>query len=250
MAEPTRFIIVTIGRTGSTRIRRLLDSHPEITCHGELLGEGLVHLARGDEGLLGRLRREREADPASFLVHRAFVPGGDRAPSRAVGLKVLCGQVVERYPAALERLRSDRDLHVIHLVRRNGLRRFISEWTVGAGLVRHSYSRDDAAPTIEPVRIPVEAVLADLERVEAERTRVEREFGRHPFLEIAYEDTLDDNGPMLRDAQAFLGVDPAPLSCDLRKSLPEDPRATVANLDEIVAALRGTRFGGMVADLA
>ena len=249
MADATRFIIVTIGRTGSTRIRRLLDSHPDITCHGELLGEGLVNLARGDEGLLERLRREREADPGGFLARRGFAPDGTRAPSRAVGLKVLCEQVFDRYPATLGRLRADRDLRVIHLVRRNGLRRFISQWTVGTGLLRHGYSRGEAVPTFEPVRIPVEAVLADLGRVEAERARVEREFAGHPFLEIAYEDSLDERGPAFRDAQAFLGVPPATLACDLRKSLPEDPRATVANLDEIVAALRGTRFGALVADL-
>jgi hypothetical protein len=35
MADATRLIIVTIGRIGSIRTRRRLDSHPEITYHGE-----------------------------------------------------------------------------------------------------------------------------------------------------------------------------------------------------------------------
>lgn len=233
MDAPVRFIIVTIGRTGSTRIRKLLDSHPDVRCHGEVFGESIGQLAQGDAAPLERLVAERAADPGEFLVRRAL-----SAPEvRAVGVKILCNQLFDRHPGLLARLRVERDVRIIHLVRRDGIRRFVSEWCVGAGLVRHSYSVHESAPEVRPIVIPIEAVRADLARVEAERARVVREFSGHPFMELGYEDSLEDNGAAMRRVQEFVGVVPATLSCDLRRVLPEDPRALVANYDEIVAAL-------------
>lgn len=232
---PVRFIIVTIGRTGSTRIRKLLDSHPEVRCHGELFGESIRPHASDDPALLARLLVERETDPGAFLMNRALSSPG----ARAVGVKILCQQLFEAHPGLVERIRVERDVRIVHLVRRDGIRRFISEWFVGTGLVRHSYSADERAPTVEPVAIPVDAVRADLARVAAECARVRREFAGHPYMEIAYEDSLDDDGPTLRGLQEFIGVAPAALRCELRRVLPQDPRALVANYDEIVAATRG-----------
>jgi hypothetical protein len=73
-------------------------------------------------------------------------------------------------------------------------------------------------------------------------------FRDHPCHEVAYEDSLDDNGPAMQGVQAFLGVPPAPLSVPIRKILPDDPRRLIANFDEVAAAVRGTPFEPMLTD--
>lgn len=37
----TRFVVVCAARTGSTMLCHMLNSHPSILCHGEVLGGGL-----------------------------------------------------------------------------------------------------------------------------------------------------------------------------------------------------------------
>lgn len=56
----TRFAIVSMGRTGSTLLVGLLNSHPEIECRGELFGPGAQYSEFS--GLT----------PKEFLEHHAF----------------------------------------------------------------------------------------------------------------------------------------------------------------------------------
>jgi hypothetical protein len=240
----TRFCIVTTGRTGSTRLRLLLDSHPRILCHGELFGENLTTLAAAESEMHRLLVAERAADPAAFLTRRAFAA----ADAGAVGFKILYGQLLTRWPGLLEALRSDRDVRIIHLVRRNGIKRFLSEYFVGTVTHRHLCRQDETPPAVAPVTIPVATLLADLEQVGRHVALIRDLFRDHPCHEVAYEDSLDDNGPAMQGVQAFLGVPPAPLSVPIRKILPDDPRRLIANFDEVAAAVRGTPFEPMLTD--
>lgn len=237
-ADRVRFCIVTTGRTGSTRLRLLLDSHPSIRCHGELFGDNLSTLAAPDSELHGRLVAERMADPAAFLVRRALVSGD----TRAVGFKILYGQLTERWSGLLDALRSDHDIRIVHLVRRNGIKRFLSEYFVGTVTRTHLRYAHEPPPAVEPVTIPVASLLADLEAVSRNVQRMRELFREHPFHEIAYEDSLEDDGPAMRELQSFLGVPPAPLSVPIRKILPDDVRLLIANIDEVAAAVRGTPY--------
>ena len=236
-ARCTRFCILTTGRTGSTRLRLLLDSHPLVRCHGELFGENLSTLAAPGSDAHQALLAERAADPAAFLA-RAFEPGG----ARAAGFKLLYGQLLNRWPGLLDLLQADRSVRIVHLVRRNGIKRFLSEYFVGTVTGRHLCPRDEEPPAVGPVTIPVAALLADLEAVPVQAARIRDLFREHPFHEIAYEDSLDDDGPAMRAVQAFLDVPPAPLSAGIRKILPDDPRLLIANFAEVAAAVRGTPF--------
>lgn len=239
--RPVRFFIVTIGRTGSTRLRLLLDSHPQVRCHGELYGGNLGTLAPADSPLHAELLAERAADPAGFLARRAFAAES----VQAVGLKILRSQLTQ-WTGLLEALRSDAGVRVIHLVRKNGLKRFLSEYFVGTVTRKHLLLPGETPPEVEPVELPVELLLSDLHKVAEQSVEIRSLFAGHPFHELAYEDSLEDNGPALRGVQAFLDVPLAPLSCQIRKVLPDDPKRLVANFAEVSRALAGTPHEWMV----
>src|SRR5215813_14269635 len=68
----TRFIILCAARTGSTMLRHMLNSHPDVRCHGEVMtGRGLDALVRGDRNAdpsaTRALMNRRESDPQGFL---------------------------------------------------------------------------------------------------------------------------------------------------------------------------------------
>lgn len=239
---PTIFFILAAGRTGSTRLRLLLDSHPLTLCHGEVFGENLSTLAEPGSKAHQRLLEERAADPASFARDHIFAAEG----KEAVGFKILYHQLTDAWPGLMDSLAADRDIRVVHLVRRNGLKRFLSEYFVGTVTRKNLILKNEDIPALPLVEIPPAVLLANLDSIEAESERMRGIFREHPVLEIAYEDSLEDNGPALRGVLDFLGLPPAELSVGIKKILPDDPRALVANFDEVAAALRGTRYEWML----
>jgi hypothetical protein len=66
--RPVRFFILAAGRTGSTRLRLLLDSHPHAKCHGELFGENISTLAEPGSDLHKQLLGERSSNLREFLI--------------------------------------------------------------------------------------------------------------------------------------------------------------------------------------
>jgi hypothetical protein len=242
--DPVRFFILAAGRTGSTRLRLLLDSHPLAKCHGELFGENLSTLAEPDSSFQGQLLGERSTNPARFLHRRALEAGY----FQAVGFKILYHQLTREWPGLLEAALADHELRVIHLVRRNGLKRFLSEYFVGTVTKKNLFFENEALPSIQPVFIPVEPLLSNLEMLDRDSDKLRGLFRSHPFHEIAYEDSLDDNGPAMCSILDFLNLPPASLSVPIKKILPDDPARLIANFQEVEEALRGTRHEWMLAD--
>ena len=244
--DSLRFVIVTAGRTGSTRLRLLLDSHPQLCCHGEIFGENLSTLAAApDSPGLDALQAERAADPAQFLHTRVLQGAGHRA----VGFKVLYEQMFERWPGLVEALVADRRIHVVHLVRRNGLKRFMSEYFVGTVTHKHSVLRHEPLPEIQPVTIHVPSLLQNLHFLEARKTTTREIFKSHPWHEITYEDSAEDDSPGLQVLLDFLQVPRAPLTVGTRKILPDELSHLIANLDEVRSALQDSPFAACLEEI-
>lgn len=238
----TRFLILAAGRTGSTRLRLLLDSHPLALCHGEVFGENLSTLAEPGSDAHRRRLEERAADPAGFARDHVFATEG----KEALGFKILYHQLADTWPGLMNWLAVERDIRLVHLVRRNGLKRFLSEYFVGTVTRKNLFLKTEEIPALPLVEIPPTVLLANLESIEAEADRMRAIFCDHPVHELAYEDSLEDNGPALRSVLDFLGLPPAELSVGIKKILPDDPKALIANFNEVAAALRGTRYEWML----
>lgn len=235
----TRFVILSAPRSGSTMLRTMLDAHPDVACHGELLNPGDVYgvsakrRAEADPAWRASLRRRRDADPVAFLDAFAFEARG----CSAVGFKLLEPHAFDPGLApAVARLTADRALRVIALERRNLLARHVSELLHERGV--HLAFCETERPPQHRVRVDPERFLADCRARAAQRDAL-RERLRGAWMRTSYEDLVGNRRAALARLFAFLGVAPQDVAPATVKVNGTDLAHIVENWDEI-EALRDT----------
>jgi hypothetical protein len=197
--RPVRFVIVNAARTGSTMLRMLLDSHPDIHCEGEILG------ARPPTDAIRILQQEVYSAPVA-------------------GFKIKYEELsLPDFGEVLDWLVAERSIRVIHLFRRDRLARLCSQVSVG---LHGSYLFTEHRPKAVRFSLSIDECLADF-RLQAEReARFRRLFADHDVLEVIYEDLP------LAEIQSFLSVEPLALSTPTLKINPE-PGDMLINYEEL-----------------
>ena len=114
MAE-IKFVIIANPRTGTNHFIQLLNSHQEITCHGEVFHRDNVYMLGGDR--MDLLEKRNQA-PVAFMGELY-----DASPTRACGFKIFMGHD----PAVLDNLLHDPSIKKIILYRPNFLAVYSSE---------------------------------------------------------------------------------------------------------------------------
>jgi hypothetical protein len=251
-------------------LAQALNSSPEITCFREVFNflQNFVQFeVKGYDNYRAEDLSLRTQDPIRFLEERIFCPYPEDV--RAVGFKLHYGQLLG-FEGLAERLTEDREIHVLHLRRRNLLRMFVSLKLAEATGVFLEDTRPKAT-TVNPLaaaRHPLKAASRLRRRLrppratgKAARARVtvkadelfefivktrmravnhEELFREHRNLPVFYEDLLDRRDEVFREAQSFLGVEPGPLTVTLRKQNPEPLRELIENYDELYEAYEDT----------
>jgi len=200
-----RFVLVTHPRCGSTYLATLLNSHPQVLCHGELFYRLQVFYAVGyrDGSLHLATAEERDADPRGFLDKVWAHPFGNSA----VGFKLVAGQ----HPGAFEAVYADLGVRAIVLRRRNRLKKFVSAliaereqmWTH----YKHRFRPEDLKPV--QVEVSLDGLRSYLDSERAFYDGVTAELARRPkpWVEVFYED-LFTGGGAVEGLLGFLGVEP------------------------------------------
>lgn len=238
------FVVLSTPRTGSTLLCLLLDSHPEIVCHGEIFNKAFIDLAPSLAGN-AHFRTEglhlRDEKPYATLEMAYAV--GRKAGARATGFKMQPGQNDAIFMAVLR----DRRIRKIVLARRNLLKCYTSHliavethyWTT---FTDRTGSPRTAQVIVNPVAFRGYALnVRHIHHVI--RGFVDRE--RQPALFLDYEDLLGES--VQREVLAFLGAEPdVALTASVRPHNPPSIRDRVANYDELVARLAGTEWEEML----
>jgi LPS sulfotransferase NodH len=227
MSDPeTRFVIFCQGRTGSSLLRSLLNSHPAVRCEGEILADPV-------------------ADPLKFLEETA------RSSAKPVfGFKVKIYQLADAQNVDPQEFLGDlrdRSYRIVYLRRNNLLRHAISNTFAEA---RRSYHDRSAGPrpslTVDPGQI-IGVMQRRQKHLENEAAVLEG----FDFLTVDYEKDLLD--PMQHQSTAdrvftFLGIEPAAVETDLSRSVSGSLSERIANYDELAAALEDTEFSRFLTD--
>jgi hypothetical protein len=220
-----RFVILCLGRSGSSHLQSLLDSHPDITCFGEVFsdrapadGPGFINSQYKDEGAY-----------FEHLVETCEVP--------VMGFKLPMNSI-KAHPKSARLVAGDPAMRVIRLSRANLLAQLISRRLQNTTRISHSLQGGYAGAT---VHIDVDWALRALELMERDEETLDGLANSHPCHRILYEE-LGDQG-RVGDVQRFLGVEPAELRSWFEKLRQRPLHETVENWDELVATLRDTRFG-------
>lgn len=240
----TRFVIVCAARTGSTMLRLMLDSHPDICCHGEALGA--ANHMRGFNGIRDDRKSNlrdymidlRARDPVRFLHEFVFQPGG----FSAVGLKVKYEELQQpRLQPVLDWLCSANDVKILHLTRASRFRRYVSHLQAGETGINLVSSE---AHRPKPVRMTLafDQCVRSMSETQAAEELFRNAFAGHEVFELVYEDLVACCPAQVDGVQQFLGVVPRPLSTHTIKLGVSDLSEVIDNFNDLKLRARGTEF--------
>lgn len=202
----TRFVILSEARSGTSLLTETLDSHPEITCHGEVFHPDPAWHFRGSmaEWSTDALLKLR-AEKAAFL-DRVF----DQPDVKAVGFKMWRIQA----PDECERLLADGLVSKIILERRNKLSQFSSTllahqtgvWNLGA---------DAGDRHLRPAPLVFNAgAFRNFVAFQEDTFAYYRSEAVGPVLNISFSSLVQDGFDRVQD---FLGVQGRPLDPQKRR---------------------------------
>jgi hypothetical protein len=223
----------------------LLDSHPEIACTGELF----QHKADLVQHSVPRYRlyvtssfkdrilylAARKLSIESYLDNVFTI-----LDAPAVGFKLMLDQAL-RFPAVLDYLKAH-DFKVIHIVRQNLLKTYISRFRARQTGVYLSTE----SPEKVLLRVPVDSLVEGLAALEKEQELLRSTVSRLSLDSVTarYESIAGQlQESELRRLLLFLGVDPdTHLEPRSTKITPDDLGEAIANYEEVVATLTDTAY--------
>jgi hypothetical protein len=222
-----KFVIFTIGRSGSSLLVSLLHSHDNIHCDGELLAQKLLFPQRyikHRECLSQKDVYGFKLNTYHFRVHRIV------NPPKFVGTLVNDGY------------------KIISLQRRNTLRLALSHMFA---LYRNQFHQMGNQPNSDTLRMNVDInFLGDELQLFDYYQVIQNEILRHyPYLHLEYEEDLldSDNHQKTVDKIAkFLEIPSAQVRTDYVKISPKDLSDFIVNFEEVYNYLKDTEYAWML----
>jgi len=216
-----RFIILARSRTGSNLLISYLNNHPSIVAETEIF------------------RDLQETKPEGMLP-KLFKPYPSRI--KAVGFKIFYYHPLHTDGTALwNELIRMKNLHVIHLKRRNILRTLISR------KIAEKKDRWASFDTEDPAKVAMKSVTFEASELEEkfEQTRQweeegDRMFRSHPLLTLYYEDLAESPEETFKKITDFLRLEYQPPKTYFQKQNPEKTSDLLANYAELKQSFEGT----------
>lgn len=236
----SNFVIYTTQRTGSTLLVQLLDSHPQVLCIGEAFIDSEIYHAEYSyyryikesiwRRAYSRLFRSRAV---KYYLNRFY----SLPQQQAVGFKMMASYTPQ-FDCVLRYIREN-DVKIIHLVRQNYLKKYLS-------LARASQSGQwHARKPVQPRKIHVEPnnLVQGIRRLKEEDTLLNTYLDGMPALKITYQSLQQRQDAAVGRILDFLQVDQdIELTADLVKINPDSAKDVIANYEEVADSLRGTEY--------
>jgi len=149
---------------------------------------------------------------------------------------------------------ANRQIPVLHLIRRNILRGIVSQRMARPSEVRHPVEQLPASAARPKIHLRPKTLLAEIQQDHRLTQDYQALFRGHPgYEEVSYEDVVREgnyvhSGVHLRALGHFLekkSVPPRQTEHPFKKITPEDLSEMVENWPEVLRALRGTEYAWM-----
>ncbi|KAF5766276.1 putative Sulfotransferase domain, P-loop containing nucleoside triphosphate hydrolase [Helianthus annuus] len=202
--NPVRlFAILSMQRSGSGWFETLLNSHVNVSSHGEIFGP--------------KIRRENISSIIKTLdsVYNLdwFTSSSKNECSAAIGFKWMLNQGLMEHPEEIKDYFNDKGVSIIFLLRRNVLRRLVSmlanSYDKGAKVLNgvhvshvHSHEEASALSKYKPT-INISSLALDLREMEATAMKALEYFNSTRHMILYYEDLIK-NPSKLMEVQDFL----------------------------------------------
>lgn len=237
MSELKRYVIIFDARAGSSYITDCLNRHPEIIALPEIFHNKPPDQIARLEAHADRPWRSKYRSRGRRRFLREILTGKSLVRPRVLGFKTKLAQL--REPEAFRVYLEEKNYRVIHLDRRNPIKRAISslnaERIFASAKRRNLLAGDRAlepfAPSIEDVQRALDkfAALAEVRQRYLDGIACE-------VKSVFYEDMIADEPAFFAGLHRFLGVrERAPSRSIVQKATPDDLRAALRNHDAIRA---------------
>ena len=227
----TEFVITCAGRDGSHLLLYSLGAHSAVDVVNEPLGAAGI-----DQGWLDECASGREP-----LDRKVFYP---RDGVSAVGFPLQAYNARQPpFDDAREYLRS-RDVRVIHLERRNWLRRTLSLWLAEQTDVWSD--RDGTQPTVERIEVDIERLFAAFDELQTLYAQNRADFAGLDSLDVWYEELCNDYEAQMARVFGFLRLDAEPVRPQTHRQEQRALPDIICNYAQVAQALTGTRFEWML----
>jgi LPS sulfotransferase NodH len=247
----SKFIILTHGRTGSTYLHQLLDSHPCIRCEGEIFNitnasdNSFATFAQTHYPTLsyfflrGKISGSSLNYPLNFLIRKYLAQFYGSAPKPKIGFKLIYDQLL--YFRPLINWVVTESIPIIHLQRVNILKAAVS--LLQARKTGVYISTPGSSGAKEKVTIRPALIVNTITGLSKEKSRAETLLRNNPMLNVTYEDLFAKQSGTLEQIVDFLGAKNSSFHIpDIVKTNPEKISDMLANYDELKQSLTGTRW--------
>ncbi|MDJ0857627.1 MAG: hypothetical protein QNJ03_01015 [Dinoroseobacter sp.] len=259
-----RHVILTLGRSGSNTLVNLINQSPDVLNIGEVLGDwnrvrqvrDKLGLYRGDDATYldavtrpsGLLRIMNTGRSIGRLVKGKVSEIKTFQKVSTLGFKEFATLMADN--GQRDWLSERADVKVIGLERKDVLARLIS-WQMldETGVVRAATDQNAGTTALTLVPERIEGLIAT---VEDENTLLNGMLDALPsqrVYRVTYEEFYRDpesRRQALTEIFAFLDVSPCDPEIRMRKIIARPPQEMIANRVDCAAALKGTRFEGML----
>ncbi|MBI2485387.1 MAG: hypothetical protein HYW01_00190 [Deltaproteobacteria bacterium] len=166
-----------------------------------------------------------------------YHPRGSPEEDKAIGFKLMYDQL--KYYGFLKNFIKEEGISVIHLIRNNPLKIYLSRLTGRKRGVAHAiYEVKEVKVWVDPKKI-----LNHLNLIMKNQERMKKFFSDNSYLEIASEDFFGNHSETSKKILDFLGVDEREIRAPkLKKLNPDSVRQIIENYDEIFEVIKGTSY--------
>ncbi|EFJ08924.1 hypothetical protein SELMODRAFT_90926, partial [Selaginella moellendorffii] len=243
------FVLLSMQRSGSGWFETLLNSHPNVSSHGEIFSIG---------------RRRANFSTIKQTLDEVYnlewySSAAKNECTAAVGFKWMLNQGALAHGDQVADYFRSRGVSVVFLQRRNYLKRLISVMgnaydrakPLNGTHVAHVHSREEAEllASFKPT-IDVANLLQNLRRVQNMSDETLRIFGTTRLTALYYEDLVKNPRKVMRVdvVLRFLGVPRQDLRSKHVKIHTRPLRDSITNWDDVYRALNGTEFESLLHD--
>ena len=237
----TKFILLTGRRSGTTLVIDCLNNHPDITCIKRAFGverriknptehrhSSDFYLYRTDNALRKAMYLFRRTVVFhDYLANKMFTT---EEAGTAKGFRVIY-EISKSYTMIEDWVKQD-NVKVIHLIRENVLKTYLSTETAKIHKMHHPREGDAVKPVsiyIDPGKI-VNILKKRLEEIDSQRNR----YSGENYLEVTYESFVNNRAVESDRILSHLEVDTnCGLQSDLVKINPNSVRDIIQNYAEV-----------------
>ena len=217
-----KFIIITHARTGSNLLMSYLDSHNRIEAKGELF-------------------RNLQGKSSLELWNNFFSKKNKKVNN--VGFKLFYSHPFHTTDRDVWKfILEDPDIRIIHLVRENKLRLYVSSLIARKTSKWTRKSNNKISLAEKQIEIDFDSFCSRLDKIREYENQTRINFKNHQFLEISYEELVSDKKNTMSRVFEFLQVKTSKFKSDYKKQNSETLRDLILNYDEFVERINETEY--------